>query len=1291
MDTAKRPAEAPNCRICRCEATDSHPLFHPCKCRGSIKYIHQDCLQDWLAHSQKDTCDICHTRYTFLDIFATTVPERPPVRLLFRQLMEKLIALQYFVVKYFLIGVCALLEVPAFINAVDRITDWQLGVQVPTLGMVQSLIYGDYIPTNDSYANIVKVLENTIFRGLTIGVFYFVLVASMLLIQNSIVTDDGFQKIINKKIGKDLKPHLRDAVQRQNMLRQQEQQAALRRAEARRADAVRQADQRAQAARDALRGERAENINAFGDIGDEVDEPSPLARRFEAAEQLPMGENVRERNEYLGGLLEAALDTVPERGYEGLRAALDPDDVDFKEVIDGLVRLDQSDEELARGREQRAAALAELHDSDARLARTRTRPKVDPSDFPPSVRTVYENRRRQLANMGIPEEEIDNVMFPPENDPHYDERIAANSRRRERIMHAEREAQERVLANQAERRRLIRIRDERRREQRMMVLNALLAAPPGGVQDLEPLARQQQPWQQQENPQRRVHPENDNDSENEDDDDDNDLQEPDNVDDFWAGPKNISFITQVTILANLVSCAVIVTMKMIPSFIGLVVIHIIEALVDLWNVFVRATIGEAHVNVAAKLSSYLTRSNSWQFVVAYSESNKAIALTKQYLKREIIDPYVEGYISDLAWKPLDTFAAKMIMIIFGYTTIGVAVAMTMWRIERSCSEVNPLTKSYRGTYIVMLQLTQSLKVLVLMGIEWVVFPFYTGFLIQFALVAFSSESLYSAQLPAELMLRHWFGVIPVWFMGTFFMYYFATFVAMIRKDILRPGVLFFIRPSDDPNVRLIHDALMRPFGLKISRILLSSAVYTLYIFVEIIGPMWLLRLCSPIPIFPAHHRHWCETLIYMSLFLIAQNMSEPFVRFWKSVFKIACSWTRLSSFFLDVERSEERGRVAYKNVWAMIKRDKPDYNIPTQQHLLVEFFAQHPSATSAFIPDGDFVRAPDNDTVSRKFVRTLFVPVTKSDVLLGPLPEVPDDEHIFNPYDDDEPLDSTTYTLVYRPPHFKTRIAVFFAILFFGSMLFTFGIYFSNSMFKLTVKKLLGGIFPNDFYQIDPWSLLITVAVISNWHNLLVFERENEENGVFAIIQNMINRITANELVQYYAERLWLMLMIPTLIGFGNQRLLVKKDLTWIDIIFAQILLIPLAFALSHRISKPSSYKFYSICTVVFVIIRLATLWYFTSETGKETGSFVVDFSAIDFSTTTPVFMYFMRYMVLNDPLGTEGDIFYTCWIFMSSLQLLILTADYWSMFTNEVKQKYYSTGKILTNVDLDEDSEENE
>ncbi|CAN0410013.1 unnamed protein product, partial [Hapterophycus canaliculatus] len=41
--------EEPECRVCRGDDEGgARPLAHPCRCRGSIKYVHQDCLMEWL-------------------------------------------------------------------------------------------------------------------------------------------------------------------------------------------------------------------------------------------------------------------------------------------------------------------------------------------------------------------------------------------------------------------------------------------------------------------------------------------------------------------------------------------------------------------------------------------------------------------------------------------------------------------------------------------------------------------------------------------------------------------------------------------------------------------------------------------------------------------------------------------------------------------------------------------------------------------------------------------------------------------------------------------------------------------------------------------------------------------------------------------------------------------------------------------------------------------------------------------------------------------------------------------
>ena len=53
------------CRICRCEGTEESPLCYPCRCTGSIKYIHRECLVEWLICSRTTYCEICKHQIQF--------------------------------------------------------------------------------------------------------------------------------------------------------------------------------------------------------------------------------------------------------------------------------------------------------------------------------------------------------------------------------------------------------------------------------------------------------------------------------------------------------------------------------------------------------------------------------------------------------------------------------------------------------------------------------------------------------------------------------------------------------------------------------------------------------------------------------------------------------------------------------------------------------------------------------------------------------------------------------------------------------------------------------------------------------------------------------------------------------------------------------------------------------------------------------------------------------------------------------------------------------------------------
>ncbi|OSD05343.1 hypothetical protein PYCCODRAFT_1405960 [Trametes coccinea BRFM310] len=82
--------EQDTCRICSAPAEPDQPLFHPCKCSGTIRYIHQDCLTEWLAHSKKKTCDVCKYPYSFTKVYSKDMPEKLPFFLVLRQFSQQL-------------------------------------------------------------------------------------------------------------------------------------------------------------------------------------------------------------------------------------------------------------------------------------------------------------------------------------------------------------------------------------------------------------------------------------------------------------------------------------------------------------------------------------------------------------------------------------------------------------------------------------------------------------------------------------------------------------------------------------------------------------------------------------------------------------------------------------------------------------------------------------------------------------------------------------------------------------------------------------------------------------------------------------------------------------------------------------------------------------------------------------------------------------------------------------------------------------------------------------------------
>ncbi|XP_043709481.1 probable E3 ubiquitin ligase SUD1 [Telopea speciosissima] len=86
------------CRICRNPGDAENPLRYPCACSGSIKFVHQDCLLQWLNHSNARQCEVCKHAFSFSPVYA----ENAPTRLPFQEFVFGMAMKAWHVLKFFL-------------------------------------------------------------------------------------------------------------------------------------------------------------------------------------------------------------------------------------------------------------------------------------------------------------------------------------------------------------------------------------------------------------------------------------------------------------------------------------------------------------------------------------------------------------------------------------------------------------------------------------------------------------------------------------------------------------------------------------------------------------------------------------------------------------------------------------------------------------------------------------------------------------------------------------------------------------------------------------------------------------------------------------------------------------------------------------------------------------------------------------------------------------------------------------------------------------------------------------
>ncbi|CCE72676.1 Piso0_000266 [Millerozyma farinosa CBS 7064] len=916
-----------SCRVCRGEGTESQPLLHPCKCRGSIKYIHQNCLMEWLKHSNKSTkkCDICNTPYQFRTIYDQNMPKRIPVKLIWDKLLSIFLSTSVKTLSLFLYVTCLIVQVPLYWKFIGRIYTWVIDGSLPSANptFIGALLFGEldlqqYDLPSDSAKRLIfqlrKFVDYTYFSGVRYILVCIIVHLALFVEHEWVIRDEGYTKLLLKNIGREPRTKLVDMLQ------------------------------------EVLAGIRNEGEGGNVEANTNLQRLEMIARAVNDLQAQPANGHYEE-------MLRRAINEG-EAGGRNNFADIRPEDQDTNENENSR----SSDEE------------------------------VEPED---EGRTIFV-RQEAAVDSGVNDDTSRDENVDQNNQQHVDEgRDAAAAMRNNDNARGNVEQEERPDVGEVE------------------------------------------------------------------DDNDNDPNDGAAGDLLEVLGINLNLSTPVSlmIMCDIAISIYLFIMYLIPHMLGSAFISFVGQLVRAGGIIL-----EKWINIPDVLKDSLPKFVSnidlkSSFPVAYFIINSFAELLFKTPARVVRHLILENDVTGL------TLGERIISLSIGYSAISLSIYKIM---NKLVSRQKPIMGTPRKIYKIFFEITSTAKVFLVFAIEIFFFPVYCGWLLDFCaapllLHQFITKTADGTEVfmflftsGYDVLQTHYLRIALYWILGTSYMLFFALFIGMVRGKILRPGVLFFIRSPDDPNARLIHDALVKPLRLQLSRIYLSAKVYTCFIIIGIGGVTWGLKyyltpagfkhnLVLPVQI-PTFGSIVIMAVVVRDILSKKALISSYCLLYWKRAFEISTHKLRLTHFILGKSVPSERGYVVYRNTFRwLIGNSYPDFKQPVTYRTALQMFREDPSVNACFVPDGNYIRAPENDTISRRFIKKLFVPVTKDDQLLSDagINHVDEDNENDSDSSSDEFNTDNSYVIVYAPPNFKLRCVALILMLWIFSVILLLGIIFT--------------------------------------------------------------------------------------------------------------------------------------------------------------------------------------------------------------------------------------------------------
>ncbi|KAG0669355.1 hypothetical protein C6P45_003881 [Maudiozyma exigua] len=977
--------ENATCRICRGEATIDNPLFHPCRCKGSIKYLHEPCLLEWISARHIDInkpgtsveCDICHYPFQFKTNYDENMPEKIPLKILIFNFFQNTFSTLYYIFTMTAFFILLLIGLPLLWNTFGKLFTFMIDGKLPyERQLLKSMIFGfeENVPDDYTLVDVAIALVNSQNFSMMQIVATIILHLALYFQYDMIVREDIFNKMVFHKIGPNLSV-------------------------------------------DALRARLKEKFPMMDD--ETLNHVAKLVSEKEIREN--------ERRNPVNEVEPAEIRR--EQPVEPLDSDDEEEDADFiPDENESQTESEVSSEEDGNGN------YAHIDDDEI---------------------------MREDVNRGVQE---DNFQM---------------NRPLDGVINAQAQRQFDGLLDR----------------HRNMRADAAAAAAPAAPQPVPIFEIPQIP--EQRFPQRLPVPANEpvNPFANPE------FEMGDNVNNdggqlvpVWMNLQiKLSNIFLYFIICVVFSFSYVMIAYSLPTVTGLGLIKLYTLITVLFFRSSKYLFYYSKLNVG--LNWILQNVPGLKNVIDVVSKTIALPLI------DIISQYLSSVSSNSAY-------VRAISSVVTFSTTIVLICYASERICKGYSRFHSMNnKKRRFAFQLLYAFKCTFKVFIIFFIELAGFPILAGAMLDF--------SLFAPILGGNSMLL-WFPTISIisyqnffayWVIGTMYMYWFAKYIGMIRKDIIRPGVLFFIRSPEDPNTKILHDSLIHPLGAQLSRLLLSMFIYAVFIVLgfglhtRVLFPLVLKSklLTTPEGALSGYFFNKVSLLItfYFTKRIIEANPNVNVVvrSYWSKIFEVSSRKLRLSSFIIGTDYASERGHVVYRNIFYKFFNSRkaewsnPElYSVPKTSSEVAKLFKEDKSVHAYFVPDGLLMRVPSSDIVSRNYVQTMFVPVTKNDKILKPLDLIKlKEKNLKNAgefgYLDEQNTDFDDYFICYVPPHFRARyISLMILIWFFASVIIISTAIVAQYLFN--TLTIFGVLLPLKLFGFHSWYNNLKSLIFINYHQI---------------------------------------------------------------------------------------------------------------------------------------------------------------------------------------------------------------